>query len=259
MKTSLSNLKTSFTLRMAPLAMAFMLLFATTVVQPAQAQGIIATLKCATISVFASATITSLKISKAAMNTAFKLQLSVLQAAWQLEDSAISAVRSVGESVFKASVDAFAHRPGIFIKNTAYRTAALSEYRNTMLTALHNLETNIDAARAAYREDMLALIKTHQRILTRLVDALVTTIKNGLAAAKKNCNNNGVVVTLLAVLASANLNLFIEATKQDVKDLASAVKLVTKRNGVFLKEDANFVKISLQATVKLTVAFLTRK
>ncbi len=255
-----NNLRTSsLTLRLVPFALALALAFTALVSQPLQALSIVNTIKCNAISLFASTSITTLRASKTAMEKTFELELNVMQTAWKLEDMAVSALRNVGESAFVATLNAFQNRPGIFVKKTEVRTAALNEYKDTMLNALHNLQTNIDAARAAYREDMLALVKAHQRALTTLVDTLIGTIRTALNTAKKNCSGKTVVKTLAATIATAHAKLVSGVITQDAKDIAKAIKLVATRNSTFLQEDAAFLSTSIDATGKLAAAFITRE
>lgn len=247
------------TLQWAPFAVALMLLFATIFAQPTQAASIINTIKCNALTLFASASKTTMKVSAAAMEKTFELELSVMQTAWQLEDAALTALRTVGESAFSAALNAFANRPGIFIKNTEFRDAATKEYHDKMLNSLHVHEVNIDAARASYREDMLALVRAHQKALRTLVNTLIGTIDAALNTALANCSSKNVVATLTAVIAKAGATLLAEGLLEEARTLAKAAVLVLTRNQAFLKEGAEFASESTQYTLALGAAFLTRQ
>ena len=252
-------LRNNFTVKWAPFALALTLLFSATIAQPTHAVTSVNTVKCNAITLFASVSESALQFGAATMQKTFELTISIMQGAWQLEDMAVSALRAVGESAFIAALDAFANRPGIFIKQTDVRTAALAEYKTTMLAALHLLENNIDAIRAAYREDMLALVKAHQLALTHLVANLTATITAALDVAQANCSSSNVVQTLVAVIVQANLTLLTQALAEDAKSIVKAIALVTTRNKGFITEDVNFLKTSVDATAKLAQAFLTRQ
>ena len=236
------------------------MIFAVSVAQPTtQAASIINTVKCNSLALFASASVSALKLGSSAMQTAFELNLNIMKGAWQLEDTAVNALRTVGKSAFTGALDTFQNRPGVFIKNTEVRTKAVETYKTTMLDALSDHQINIDAARAIYREDMLALVIAHQEVLTGLVATLTTTITDAVNVAKENCSKPGVVATLTGVIAKANATLLAKGIAEDVRSLAKAVVLVTTRNKSFIKEELAFLKTSVSATADLAAAFLTRK
>ncbi len=255
-----TNLKTSgLTLRLVPLTMAFMVAFSVLFAQPLHATSFINTIKCNSIKLFASASIGTMHSSQQFLQNTFQLELNLMQNGWKLEDVAVTSLRQVGESAFVGTLNAFSNRPGVFIKKTEVRAAALKEYKTNMLNALHTWETNIDAYRASYREDMLALVKAHQKALTDMVATLVETITAALDVAKAHCSDPHAVATLTGAIASANAKLFSNAWAQEVTDFTKAGKLVHTRNTGFHQENSKFFKISLNETGKLAKAFLTRK
>lgn len=251
--------KINLTLRWSPFALAVMLLFATLIAQPTQAATNINTIKCNSITLFGTTSSAALQLGATSMQKTFELQLNVMQSSWQLEDIAVNALRQIGESSFIATLNAFANRPGIFVKQTEFRTAAVDTYKKTLLDALHLHQTNIDAARAAYREDMLALVKAHQEVLTNLVNNLIKTVNDAVATAKRNCSQERVVATLVAVIAKANATLLTEALKEDARAFGKALQLVTTRNKAYAKEEFDYIKTGVDATSKLAQAFITRQ
>lgn len=248
----LKSIKTKLTLRGTALAMAIMLTFATVVVQPAQAEGVFTELKCNAISAFADASMASIRLGKAAMNAAFQLEINLLNAAWQVTDAAVAAIRQVSEAAFLAQVAIFS----LFVFNPVKRQA-LENYKQTILAAAKKLHVKIDAIRATYREDMMALVKAHQKALTNLVNTLEKTVANALKKAQDNCAKVGVVIELLGAIASANVTLVGEVLKQDVADIASAFGLVARRNGGFYAADSEFGSTAMRALGDLIRIMLT--
>ncbi len=240
------NLKTNF-LRNGALALATMFLFTTVVVQPVQAQSLLNSVKCTTLKVFAAASNITIDLSVAAMNAAFQLELNLLQAAWQIEDQAVALIRSVSEQGFTALLSVYS----LITARTPSEKAAVTLYKDTILNALNVVHTKIDAARAAYREDMLALVKAHQKALRNLATIATTTIKTALTTALTNCSKPGVVATLISVIASVNVKLVIDGIAEQVTSLAKAVVLVVTRNSLFLQSDLEFVGVGVTATAKL--------
>lgn len=248
-------LKSKLSLRFAPLAMASLLGFSAVVAQPVNAQSAVNQVRCAALTEFASASATTMKLGQQAMQSTFELTLSVMQMAWKLEDQATAALRQVSESAFTSLSTAFANRPGM----NRVQKAAVIAYQDLLLKAVHTLETNVDAAEAAYREDMLALVKAHQAALTELVQAAVDKINAAAATARQNCEQNGVVVTLVATVAAANAELLAKSIVLDAQSIAKAVQIVVTRDTEFLKQDTQFISIATSATAKLTKVILTGK
>lgn len=251
MKTSL---KKNSIFRGGALALATMFLFATVVVQPVQAQGVAKSIACATLTKFASASYTALDLSVAAMNATFKLQLNLLEASWKVQDQAIELHRSLSEAAFKALLAVYA----AVTSWTAAEKAAVQTYKTTMENALTVFRTKIDATRAAYREDMLALVKAHQKALTDLVTTAVTTIKTALDTATKNCSDAKAKATakLLAVIAKAKLDLAIKSVAQEATDLVKATKLTLNRNRGYDDAYREYARAKLDATMTLMKATL---
>lgn len=248
----LKNIKTKITLRGTALAMATMLTFATVVVQPAQAESVYNQLKCNAISAFADATMAAFRLSKAAMNAAFQLEINLLNAAWEVQDAAVAAIRQVSESAFLAQVAIFS----IFVFNPAKR-AALENYKQKILAAANKLHVKIDAIRATYREDMMALVKAHQKALIRLADIFETTVSKSLKVAQDNCTKVGVVINLWAEVTNANVQFVGDVLQQDVADVFKAGGLVFKRNGDFLSADLEFIGTANAALAALIRVLLT--
>lgn len=249
------TLKSRFNLRFAPLAMAGVIAFSGLVAQPVNAQSVANTVRCAALTEFASASATTLKLGQQAMQATFDLTIKLKQLEWELADKATAALRQVSVSAFKATSTAFANIPGM----NSVRKQAVKSYVSVLLNAVLVLETNIDAAEAAYREDMLALIRAHQAALTELVQTLVDKINAAAAKAKADCEKTGVVVTLVGTIAAANAELLSKTIVLDVQDLGKAVKIVVTRDSEFLKQDVQFVKTATDATIKLTRVILTGK
>jgi hypothetical protein len=244
-----------FNLRNGALGMAVALLFTATVAQPTNALSAVNTIRCNTLTAFASASVGTLKTNRQIMQAAFDLQLNVLQGAWKLEDQATAAIRHASEGTFVTLVNAFANVPSL----TATRKASIKTYKDVVVNAIHLLETNVDALEAAYREDMLALINAHQKALTNFVATLTTTITNAVNKAVADCSENGVVVTLVGVITQANLTLAANIATQDIKDLGSAANIAITRDKGFLQQDGQFLGTVTTAELRLTKAMLTGK
>lgn len=241
-------LKINFTGRGVALAMATMLLFCTVVVQPAQAQSVVNQVKCQALTAFASASSMALQLGEAAMNATFQLQINLLMGVWQVQDAAISAIRSVSEQAFTLTFNAFIGAVSFFFP---WKAGALYAYRDHMLNAIHVLETKIDAIRASYREDMLALLKAHQKALTDLVTHAVGTITNAVTTAKDHCSDAHVVATLVSVIAQADLTLTVQGLVRDAQDIVKGVQRVGQRDSEFLQADAEFLRTAASETANL--------
>lgn len=247
------------TLRWAPFTIALALVFSTVVAQPIHAASILNTIRCAALNSFTTSSIATLKSNEQNMQTVFALEVNNLQMEWQLQDSAVSALRSIGAASFNDAVLIFQNRPGIFIKQTAVRTAAVNDYSTSIINALNTFQTNIDAARSSYREDMMTLVKSHQLALTTLVNSLVATITTALNTSEANCSTDGVVLTLVSAINAANLKLLIDGASQDVNDLLKALDIKNTRNSAFSNETTTYLTAANNATTVLADAFLTRQ
>lgn len=251
-------------LRIVPVTMALTLAFTTAVVQPsstAQADitDFIFDLKCSLLKSYADSSKRNLINNQNTMETSFELQLTALKTGWQLQDAAVTAYRGLVESAFKANVNAFANRPGIFIKNTDYRTQATADYKAAILDALHTLETNIDTIRANYRENMMALALAHQQALRDLVDDQISTINTALDHATTNCTSKKVSQNLYDTISAANSKLLKFGWDQEVKDIKAAIKLVNERDAGFVREKGTYDAAAIKATADLAAAFVTRQ
>lgn len=250
-------------LRVVPVAMALVLgvTTVTAVVQPAPTAqaGFVSDLKCAFLKSYADSSRRSLKQNQNNMEFAFELQLTALKTNWQLQDAAVTAYRGIVESTFKANVNAFANRPGIFIKNTEYRDKATQDYKTTILDALHTLETNIDTIRANYRENMLALVLAHQDALRDLVNELISTIDVALEKAVTKCADKGSAKALFDTINAANWKLLSAGVAQEVSNNKAAAKLVHERDAGFIREKGIYDAASIKATTELIAAFVTRQ
>ena len=233
--------------------MAGVIAFSALVAQPVNAQSLVNTVHCAALTEFASASAGTLKFGQQAMEATFNLTIQLKELQWEIADKATAAVRQVSVSAFKATSTAFANIPGM---NTV-RKQAVKSYVTLLLNAVLVLETNIDAASAAYREDMMALIKAHQAALRDLVQIQVDKINAAASKAKADCEKTGVVVTLVGTIAAANAELLSKTIVLDVQDLGKAIKIVLTRDSEFLKQDVQFVKVATNATFKLTRVVLT--
>lgn len=247
MKKSSRSMSRFMTLRGGALAVAMMLLFTSVIVQPVQAQGITKTVVCGSLSLFASASTATLDFQVAAMNAAFQLQINLLQTSWELEDQATSLIRSVSEQSFMGLLSLYS----AVTSHTPAEKAAVNVYKDTMLNALNVLRNKIDAIRAAYREDMMALVKAHQKALASLVTQAVGQIKSALQTAVTDCGKRGAVTKLLSVIASATFDLAANGLALEVSNLAKALKLVLTRNAGFHKADGEFLKTAVSATGQL--------
>lgn len=244
-------------LQWAPLSLAGMMSFAVVVAQPVNAVSIpgLGLIECPALATFSAAGKVALQAGQDTMNATFNLTITALQTAWQLEDSAKAALRQVSESAFTALLNAFEQLRGL---NTIQQ-AAIVTYRDLLLKTVHVLEANIDAAEAAYREDILALIKQFQKSLGDLVQTLVDTINNATATALKNCNNPDAVATLLAVIASANATLLAQSLVLEAQTIAKAVTVELTRDTILVNVLADLIKVGTDATLKLTQVILTGK
>lgn len=239
-------------LRGGLIAIAAVFMFSTVVAQPVQAANILKAIACAPVHVFAAASNVALDLSVAAMNAAFNLQLKLLDVAWNVQDQAIELHRSVSEAAFQALL-------AVYAAITAWTTAekaAIQKYKTNMANALTVLRTKIDATRAAYREDMLALVKAHQKALTSLVNVAVTAIKTALSEAKKNCGKIGTMTKLMVVVTANNVNLGVKGIAQEANDLIKATRLALSRNGGYFEAHKEYVSTKVQETVALMKATL---
>lgn len=246
MKTSL---KMNSIFRGGALALATMFLFVTVVVQPVQAQGVAKSTTCATLTEFASASYTALDLSIAAMNATFKLQLNLLEASWKGQDQTAELYGSLSEAAFKELLAVYAAVP---LWATAEKVATQT-YKTTMENALTVLRTKIDATRATYREDMLALVKEHQKALTDLATTAVTTIKTALDTATKNCSDAEATATatLLSIIEKVKLDLAAKGIAQEATNLVKATKLTLNRNRGYNDAYNEYTRSNLDATVTL--------
>ena len=251
-------MKRNITTRITLVLTSFIFLFASSIAGPATTASAQSSAKCAILTSFASSSTASLQRSLKKTQSTFELELSFLKKKWELQDQALESLREIGVSSFEDAVDKYENRPGIFIKNTEQRTAALAEYKQTILTAMDIRKGNIDAARTIYREDMLALVNLHQETLLTLVNELIATITTATSTAKINCSQSGAVTKLLGTITKANVTLLSKSTKQELSTLAKATALVAKRTASFAKEDSDFLKTSLSAANKLAKAFIKK-
>lgn len=248
------NFKTKFAIRWVPFSVAALLLASTVVFQPTvQAESALNTVRCASIDAFAVASANGLKAQQQAMEATFTLTINAMQTVWKIEDLTTSAERQVSESAFTSLATAFSNTRGL----STVQKAAVVVYQDLLIKSIHTLETNVDAAEAAYREDMLALVKAHQASLRDLVQAEVDSINAAAATAKANCTQNGVVVTLTGAVAAANATLLAKSIALDAQSVAKAIKIVATRTTAFIQQDTQFIQIATDATKKLTKIILT--
>lgn len=259
-----------FSLRLAPLFTAFAFAFAAVAVQPISAFAQTANstqpsvpwtvqLKCDFLKSYANSAKTTLHNNQAFMQAAFETELNLMQSNWSSQDTAVKLWRNIAESTFNSTVTAFQNRPGIFIKKTEVRAAALNEYKDGIVNALHTFQTNIDSYRTAYREDMLALVKAHQKALTDIVNTQVDAINAALDVATTNCTDNHAAQNLFNTIGKANWTLAEGVVKQEFKDIDLAIKLVTKRDKQFQQEQNFYNAASIELTGKLIAAFVTQQ
>jgi hypothetical protein len=211
--------------------------------------------KCTAVSAFATKSALTLKTDQQNLAATFAQALATMATAWKQEDQANTSLRQDSENAFTTQADDFARTPGL----SSAQKSAVTDYQTTLVTESHTHETNIDAAEAAYRQDIETLVKSHQAALTALAQLSVLAIDNALATAEQNCTQSGAATTLAGAITSANQELLEKANTLDSQSVAKATTIVATRNSALKQENTGFMTTSDQATTTLTNVILNGK
>ena len=230
--------------------------FAVSVVAPpaVQAQSAGEQVKCGAINTFASTSTEALRIGTVAMKNTFELNIKLLQTAWDVQDAATEALRDTGEVVFSAKISLIKKLPVL----NAVKKQALKDYETGILVSFSKRNLDIDAAHAAYREDLMAVIREHHKVLTDLVATLTADIDKALDVAKEKCKEAGSVTNLAVAVAEAKVKLAAAGVREEARAIGEAVKLHVKRNLAIIDAGKTYVKEATQLVKTVTKAVLGR-
>ncbi len=216
--------KKIFTFRLAPLTMAFAFLFATFAApHTAQAQSLtpIQNARCSNIQQFGTKVISNVRASLPGMQAAFDKTIRDMNANWEREDIITTASRQITINGFTASIDW-----SITLLQSANKKAGLETYKKTVTDGLSEYYVNVDAAKAQYREDLMALVRDHHAKLLKLANNYISDLTKELDAAKKTCANIGAGLAFTFKLLGAGAGYIANVVAQDLDTIGQALKII---------------------------------
>jgi hypothetical protein len=171
-----------------------------------------------------------------AMNEDFAKRLSAINDRSSTIDPKVQAARDAATAKFNDAIATLKAQPDL----TAVQQKAIDTYATQMQAAEKTRESAVDAARSAYRTELIKVVQQHQAALSIAVAAFQSSVSTAFTTAISNCADANAKTALKTDIASAKTT-FASARESSIVT-GQISQLMQARNTAIKNADATFAK-----------------